>query len=200
MTAKKRLEASVAAIATLGAMMEMRFSPSYDALRIEELELTSDFLMKVQEKKALAREERERLREERRVTAELAAERERLNKEREHHLNAIEALRAAGDEDGAKTLMDQLKSIDDEVAQNGYRATNIRCGYIYVISNEGAFGKGGAVKIGLTRRLQPEDRIRELSGGSVPFPFDIRALLRGRGDTGNGNPSRVRRQEAQSRQ
>jgi len=176
LTAKKRLEASVTAIARLGAMMEMRVSPSYHALRIEELELTSDFLMKVQEEREQAREERERLREERRVAAELAAERERLDKEREHHLNAIEALRAKGDEDGANTLMEQLKSIDEAIAHNDYRAANIRCGCIYVISNEGAFGKG-VVKIGLTRRLQPDDRIRELSGASVPFPFDIHALF-----------------------
>ncbi len=175
-TAKKRLEASVSAIAKLGAMMEMRVSPEYHALRVEELELTSDFLMKVQEEKELAREERERLREERRVAQELAAERERLNKEREHHLNAIEALRASGDQGGLKALEDQLAAIDAAIAHNDYRTANIRCGYIYVISNEGAFGKD-VVKIGLTRRLEPDDRIRELSGASVPFPFDVHALF-----------------------
>jgi cell division septum initiation protein DivIVA len=175
-TAKKRLEASVSAISKFGAMMEMKVSPAYHALRIEELELTSDFLMKVQEEKELAREERERLREERKVAQELAAERERLNKEREHHLNAIEALRASGDEEGIQALLDKLKNIDDAIAQNDYRAANIRCGYIYVISNEGAFGKD-VVKIGLTRRLEPLDRIRELSGASVPFPFDVHALF-----------------------
>jgi hypothetical protein len=157
-------------------MMEMRVSPAYHDLRLEELALTSDFLMKVQEEKERAREERERLREERRVAAELAAEREKLNKERDHHLNAIEALRAAGDGDGAKVLEEQVERIDAAIAHNDYRAANIRCGYIYVISNEGAFGKG-VVKIGLTRRLEPEDRIRELSGASVPFPFDIHALF-----------------------
>lgn len=175
-TAKKRLEASVSAIARLGAMMEMRVSPDYHALRLEELELTSDFLMKLQEEKELARDERERLREERRVAQELAAEREQLNKQREHHLNAIEALRANGDEEGIQKLEEQLKTIDLAIAQNDYRAANIRCGYIYVISNEGAFGKD-VVKIGLTRRLVPDDRIRELSGASVPFPFDIHALF-----------------------
>jgi hypothetical protein len=174
-TAKKRLEASVTAIAKLGAMMEMRVSPSYHALRIEELEMTSDFLMKVQEERENAREERERLREERRVAAELAAERERLDKEREHHVNAISALRAAGDDVGADALEEKIKLIDEAIAQNDFRAANIRCGYIYVISNEGAFGKG-VVKIGLTRRLHPDERIRELSGASVPFPFDIHTL------------------------
>jgi hypothetical protein len=175
-TAKKRLEASVSAIAKLGTMMEMRVSPDYHALRLEELELTSDFLMKMQEEKERARDEREHLREERRVAQELATEREQLNKQREHHLNAIEALRAIGDEGGIQELQDQLKGIDQALAHNDYRTTNIRCGYVYVISNEGAFGKD-VVKIGLTRRLVPDDRIRELSGASVPFPFDIHALF-----------------------
>lgn len=99
-TAKKRLEASIAAIARLGAMMEMRINPEYHELRIAELELTSDFLMKMQEEKEAAREERERLREERKAEMELAAERERLTKERAHLANAIDALRVKGDEAG----------------------------------------------------------------------------------------------------
>jgi hypothetical protein len=74
-TAKKRLEASRAAIAKLGRMMEMRISDHFHALRVEEVELTSDYLMKKQEEREEAREERERLREERKVAAELAMER-----------------------------------------------------------------------------------------------------------------------------
>src|SRR5512142_610805 len=58
---------------------------------------------------------------------------------------------------------------------NDYRAANIRAGYVYVISNIGALGKN-VVKIGLTRRLEPLDRIRELGDASVPFPFDVHTL------------------------
>lgn len=50
-----------------------------------------------------------------------------------------------------------------------------RAGYIYVISNEGSFGEG-VVKIGMTRRLEPMDRVRELGDASVPFRFDVHAL------------------------
>jgi uncharacterized protein DUF4041 len=60
-TAKNRLASSVAAIAKLGAMMEMRINPDYHELRVRELELTADYLMKVQVEKEEAREERERL-------------------------------------------------------------------------------------------------------------------------------------------
>jgi hypothetical protein len=175
-TAKKRLDASVASIARLGAMMEMRVNPTYHAMRTEEIELTSDFLMKVQEERERAREERERLREERKAEQELAAERERLDKERTHLANALEALRASGDEAGIAELTGKISALDEAIAHNDFRLANIRAGYVYVISNEGAFGPN-IVKIGLTRRLEPMDRVRELGGASVPFPFAVHALF-----------------------
>jgi hypothetical protein len=174
-TAKKRLQRAADSIAKLGAMMEMRVSEQYHQLRIEELELTADYLMKKQEERELAREERERLREERKAEQELAAERERLEKERSHYQNTLEALRAAGDEAAAEELLKRLDEIDEAITANDFRAANIRAGYVYVISNEGAFGRG-VVKIGLTRRLEPMDRVRELGDASVPFPFDVHAI------------------------
>jgi len=140
LTAKKRLEASVTAIAKLGAMMEMQINPAYHVLRNQELELTADFLMKVQEEKEAAREERERLREERKAEQELALEREQLDKQRGHYLNALEALQASGDEEGIADLTQKLADVDEAIAQNDYRAANIKAGYVYVISNAGAFG------------------------------------------------------------
>lgn len=175
-TAKKRLDRAVESIAKLGSMMEMRVNPDYHALRFEELELTADYLMKVQEEKEAAREERERLREERRAEQELAAERERLAKERAHYLNALEALRANGDATAVAEMEQRLHDVDDAIAQNDYRAANIRAGYVYVISNPGSFGKR-MVKIGMTRRLEPMDRVRELGDASVPFPFEVHALF-----------------------
>lgn len=172
-TAKKRLEASRTAIANLGTMMEMRISDGFFALRIEELELTADYLMKKQEEREAAREERERLREERKVALELAAERERLDKERRHLVTALDKLRASGSSD--PELERRLAELDGAIARNDYRAANIRAGYVYVISNRGAFGDH-VVKIGLTRRLEPLDRINELGDASVPFRFDVHAL------------------------
>ncbi|MCB9899654.1 MAG: DUF4041 domain-containing protein [Planctomycetes bacterium] len=173
-TAKARIEASRSAIKKLGKMMEMQISDAFHALRIEELELTADYLMKKQEEREAAREERERLREERKVEAELAAERERLDKERAHIVNALDSLRAQGTTD--VELEKKLAELDDAVAQNDYRTANIRAGYVYVISNRGAFGRS-VVKIGLTRRLTPMDRVRELGDASVPFHFDVHGLF-----------------------
>jgi hypothetical protein len=173
--ATKRLETAAGTIARLGKMMEMRVSPEYHALRITELELTADYLFKQQEEREAAREERERLREERKAEQELAAQRATLDKERAHYLNTLAALRAQGSLSDAADVEARLAEIDAAIELNDFRAANIRAGYVYVISNVGAFGDH-VVKIGMTRRLEPMDRVRELGDASVPFPFDVHAL------------------------
>lgn len=173
-TAKKRLESSRTAIAKLGALMEMRISDEFHRLREKEIELTADWLMKKQVEREEAKEERARIKEEQRVQKELDDERARLDKERAHLVNTLAALQNQGQTD--EDLLRRLGAIDEAIADNDFRAANIRAGYIYVISNEGAFGPD-VVKIGLTRRLTPTDRISELSGASVPFRFDTHTLF-----------------------
>ncbi len=173
-TATRRVEASRAAIKKLGAMMQMHIGDAFHALRLEEIELTSDYLMKKQEEREAALEERARLREERKVAAELEEERAKLNKERSHLVNALEALRSSGSSD--VELERKLAELDAAITQNDLRAANIRAGYVYIISNRGAFG-ADVVKIGLTRRLEPLDRVNELGGASVPFRFDVHGLF-----------------------
>lgn len=175
-TAKKRLESAVKAIEKLGVIMDMRVNPEYHALRVAELELTADFQMKVQEERERAREERELLREQRRAEQELAAERERLEKEKAHYVSILQSLRAKGEDAAADELESRLTDIDQAIEANDYRIANIRAGYVYVISNVGAFGPN-VVKIGMTRRLEPRDRIRELGDASVPFRYDVHALF-----------------------
>lgn len=173
-TAKGRMERSREAIGKLGKMMEMRINLDFHALRVREIELTSDFLIKKQEEKEVAREERARLSEERKVAAELASQRELLEKERSHILNALEALRM---KDGTDLgLEEKLSELDAAIAHNDYRTANIRAGYVYIISNRGAFG-ANVVKIGLTRRLEPLERVNELGDASVPFQFDVHGLF-----------------------
>ena len=175
-TAKRRLDSAVTAIEKLGTMMEMRINPDYHSLRVAELELTADYQMRVQEEREQAREERELLREQRRAEQELAAERERLEKEKAHYLTVLESLRASGDDTAAQELAARLGEIEQAIDANDYRIANIRAGYVYVISNVGAFGTN-MVKIGMTRRLDPRDRVRELGDASVPFPYDVHALF-----------------------
>lgn len=173
-TAKKRLEASRKAIVGLGAIMEMRVSDAFHDLRLEEIELTADWLMKKHEEREQQKEERARIREEKRVEKEFTEERERLSKEKLHLENAISALAGRGEDN--PELAERLAKLNEAIEQNDYRLANIRSGYVYVISNRGAFGEN-VVKIGLTRRLDPQVRITELGGASVPFRFDVHALF-----------------------
>jgi hypothetical protein len=172
----ERLKKVAEAIRRLGATMGIRISDEYQAVRVYELEVTADYVAKLAEEKEREREERERLREERKAQQEIERERARLEKERQHYLNALQALRANGDETATEDLEAELAEIERAIEHVDYRAANIRAGYVYVISNIGSFGER-LVKIGLTRRLEPTDRIRELGDASVPFRYDTHALF-----------------------
>lgn len=174
--AVERLVKVADTIARLGSTMDIRISSPYLALRIQELQLTADFVQRLAEEKDAERAEKERLREERKVQQELERERARLMKERQHFDNALNALIAKGDEDAAARIREQLADVDRAIADVDYREANVRAGYVYVISNIGSFGES-MVKVGMTRRLDPMDRIRELSDASVPFNFDVHALF-----------------------
>lgn len=175
-SAIERLEKVSGTIEKLGKTMSIRISTPYLQLRVRELELTADFLQKEAEEKEAERLERERLREERKVEAEIERERAKLEKEKQHYTNALAALVEKGDTEGAARIETQMADVNRALADVDYRAANIRAGYVYVISNIGSFGEE-MVKVGMTRRLDPMDRIRELSDASVPFNFDVHALF-----------------------
>lgn len=175
-SAVKRLETAVRTIEKLGVMASIRISPAYHATRLRELELTADYLAKKQQEKEEERERRAVLREEQKALQEYRREQERLLKEQSHYQNAIAALRANGDLEGAAHLERKLAEIEAALSGIEERQANIRAGYVYVISNIGSFGPE-VVKIGMTRRLEPMDRVRELGDASVPFRFDVHALF-----------------------
>lgn len=175
-TARARLEKAAERVAKNGQMIALHITGEYYRLRICELELAARHLAALQAEKEAERAHREELREAKRAEEELRREREKLDKEREHYANALAALEARGDQSGAATLRAKLDEIDRSIADVDYRAANVRAGYVYVISNLGSMGER-VVKIGMTRRLDPMDRIRELSDASVPFNFDVHALF-----------------------
>ncbi|MDQ2709128.1 MAG: DUF4041 domain-containing protein [Actinomycetota bacterium] len=171
-----RLSRAAKTIERLGQTMSIAISESYHQLRVTELEITADYLNKVAQDKEREREERVRLREERKVQQEIEAERRRLEKERQHYLNALAAVEAKGEAEPINRLRSMLDEIERSIEAVDYRAANVRAGYVYVISNLGSFGER-IVKIGMTRRLEPLDRVRELGDASVPFRFDVHALF-----------------------
>ncbi|NJB78351.1 DUF4041 domain-containing protein [Xanthomonas arboricola] len=171
-----RIEKVAKTIQRLGKTMSIRITHEYLQLRITELQLTADFVQKKAEEKELERQERERLREERKTQQEMERERLKLEKERQHYLNALQALLAKGDPEAVERMRAQVSEVERAIADVDYRVANTRAGYVYVISNIGSFGES-LIKVGMTRRLDPMDRIRELSDASVPFNFDMHALF-----------------------
>lgn len=172
----ERLEKARDAIAKLGASMNIRIDPGYHSVRTQELELTADYLTKQEEEKERVRAERERQRDEDAARKEFEREKARLAKEKAHWERVRAQWVAAGEDAKVSEARDKLERLDEAIAGVEAREANIRTGWVYVISNLGAFGES-MVKIGLTRRLDPYERVRELGDASVPFRFDVHALV-----------------------
>ncbi len=185
-TAEKRITSSQEAITKLGTIMGVSIVPSYYRLKLEELYLAFEYAQKKQEEKEEQREARAQMREDAKLAREIEDARKKLEKEQSHYKNALKTVTAqlatASDEDKASIeekkaqLEAQLKKIDKEFADVDYREANQKAGYVYVISNIGAFGEN-VYKIGMTRRLDPQDRVDELGDASVPFNFDVHAMI-----------------------
>lgn len=159
--------------------------PTYRDLKLEELYLTHEF----HEKKQAEAEEQRRIREQMRAEEKELREIEKKKKEVEQEVKrreqALEQARREMEQSVGKhkeqlelkiqQLSQQLEeSLGNQRAIS--RAQMTKSGHIYVISNIGSFGEN-VYKIGMTRRFEPEERVKELSGASVPFPFDIHAMI-----------------------
>lgn len=110
----------------------------------------------------------------------------KIKKEQNHYQNALEhinkQLDSASEDEKAELLKkkseieSELTEINKSIEDIDYRATNAKAGYVYIISNVGSFGKD-VYKIGMTRRLEPQERVDELGDASVPFNFDVHAMI-----------------------
>ncbi len=166
---------------------KISLSRRYLLLKLEELALAYEYQQKKKEERELQRELREQQREEARIAKEIEAKRLELEKEQAHYENALkkinEQIAVERSEERKQFLLERKEELDnnaldvDKALQDlDYREANHRAGYVYIISNIGAFGEN-VYKIGMTRRLDPEDRISELSGAAVPFRFDVHAMI-----------------------
>jgi hypothetical protein len=184
---RKKIVASCDAISKLGQMMSISITQQYFILKCNELQLMYEYQQKKQSEKDELREARERMRDEAKLAKEIEEARKKLEKEQTHYNNALEKINAqlaaateteekAAIEQKKAELEQQLQKIDKEFADVDYREANQKAGYVYVISNIGAFGEN-VYKIGMTRRLEPMERIDELGDASVPFDFDVHALI-----------------------
>jgi hypothetical protein len=163
-------------IEKLGKTMQIEIDDSYHSLRLEEISLTADFLSKKEEEKEQQKEERLRLKEEEKAQKEFEKEKEKLNKELMHHQAVLAKAGETGNAKVAEEAKAKIAEVESSISGVEERVANIRTGYVYVISNIGSFGES-VLKVGLTRRIDPEERIQELSDASVPFKFDIHAII-----------------------
>ena len=183
----KRITTSREAISKLGSMMGVSITPLYFQLKLDELHLAYEYQQKKQEEKEEQRRQREELREQAKLKKEIEEARQKIVKDKQHYENALkqaqERLSTEKDdvkrsdlEDKMALFQEQLEKLGKELEEVDYREANQRAGYVYVISNIGAFGEN-VYKIGMTRRLEPLDRIDELGDASVPFKFDVHAMI-----------------------
>jgi DNA repair exonuclease SbcCD ATPase subunit len=168
------------------AFRNARITDSYLALRLEELQWAAAATLLKDQERDEQRRIKEQIREEEKARKEYERAIREAAKEEEVVRRAMEKaqgqLAKASDEQKAKYEA-QLAELTGRLAaaeQRNERALSMaqqtRRGHVYVISNVGSFGEH-VYKIGLTRRLEPLDRIRELGDSSVPFEFDVHALI-----------------------
>ena len=171
----------------LNETSKIEISYEYLQLKLKELALAYEYRQRKKQEQEEQRELREQQREEARVAKEIEARRIEFEKEQAHYENALKKLNEQLEVEESEVrkefllekkqeLDDRLLDVDKALQDLDYREANHRAGYVYIISNIGAFGEN-IYKIGMTRRLEPEERIAELSGASVPFRFDIHAMI-----------------------
>jgi hypothetical protein len=181
-----RIEKAYEVLNSLTSVQQCQISTGYLALKLDELHLAHEYEEKKQEEKEEQRRIREQMREEEVARRELEKARENAEKEEERAAAALEkARREIADAVGARQakLVDQIEELERRLAEAHSnkeraisRAQQTRSGHVYVISNIGSFGEH-VYKIGMTRRLDPMERIWELGDASVPFDFDVHAVI-----------------------
>lgn len=179
-----RIYKSADAISKLGSIMNISVSNDYLDLKIKELRLAFEYQQKKQEEKEAQKAERAELREAAKLQKEIELQRKKIEKEQTHYQTAYEKLlkQLEATPDNADLikkkaeLENKLQDIEKAIQDIDYREANQKAGYVYIISNIGAFGEN-VYKIGMTRRLDPQDRVDELGDASVPFNFDVHAMI-----------------------
>jgi hypothetical protein len=183
---ENRIRKAYEVVNSLAEVQKCEISEEYLGWKLEELFLVHECQEKVYAEKEEQRRIREQMREEELAQREL--ERARLDAEKEERRYEDALAKARLDVElaaGARQakLQAQIAELEQRLAEAHMRkeraiaqAQLTRSGHVYVISNVGSFGEE-VFKIGMTRRLDPMERIKELGDASVPFEFDVHAVI-----------------------
>ena len=181
-TAQAKIEKSFKDTNKFIEVMDSKITDEYLELKIKELQLKCGWLEKKEEEKEELRRQNEILKEQEKLEKEIKAEEEKIEIEQQHFNNEIANLENqianGGNEDRLKEEIAKLQAKIDEL--EGRKATVLerkmhnKAGYVYIISNPSL---KGMFKVGVTKRLEPQVRIDELSSASVPFKFAVHSFI-----------------------
>ena len=184
--AEKRIRTARDTISKLGVTYGIEITTAYLKLKLAELHLAYEYQIEKQKERDRLKQLRAEERERAKLEKELEEARKKIEKEQKHYTNALQKILiqiSAADPEALPALEAKKAELESTLGELGksmeqidYRAANQKAGYVYIISNIGAFGEG-VYKIGMTRRLEPMDRVDELGDASVPFDFDVHALI-----------------------
>lgn len=185
----KAMSAKYLAIATDGnqsiAPTIKKFIGEIEHLFIEAVKIEYEYYVQRERIKEEQRAIREQMRQEAEERKALEQERKRIEKEEQKYRNEIDNIREQlqkADPDKAQVLNERIAELEGQIEQIEDKREQIaslengKAGYVYIISNIGSFGDD-VYKIGMTRRMEPMERINELGSASVPFPFDVHGLI-----------------------
>jgi uncharacterized phage infection (PIP) family protein YhgE len=185
---EQRITKALEEVNKLGESNRVTITKPYYEQKLAELHLVHEHREKVQAEKEEQKRIREQLREEQKAREEIERAQADAEHDEERNRRALEkaqaelAVSAATEQQHAKLealvtrLETDLKDAIDRKAKAIARAQLTRSGHVYILSNVGSFGEG-IYKIGLTRRLDPYERVDELGSAAVPFRFDVHAII-----------------------
>jgi hypothetical protein len=183
---EERIKKAFEAVNTMGSVMRISITRKYLKVMLTELRLTHEYEAKKQAIKDEQRQIREQMRQEELAVREFERAKKAAETEEVRYEKALAAARAeveqakAGEAEAINAKIHDLEAKLAEAQAKFQRAVSMaqltKSGHVYIISNIGSFGDD-VFKIGMTRRLEPKDRVDELGDASVPFPFDIHAMI-----------------------
>jgi len=181
-----RIGKAFEAINKLGSTLQITVTKEYFDLKLQELQLEFELEEKLYQEKEEQRKIREQMREEEKAQREIEKARQEAEEEEVRNEKALqkakaEIEKAKGQE--LERLTEKIKMLEENLQKAHVlkeraisRAQLTKSGHVYIISNIGSFGDT-VYKIGMTRRLEPMDRIDELGDASVPFDFDVHCMI-----------------------
>lgn len=162
-----------------------KFIGEIECLFIEAVKIEYEYYVQRERIKEEQRALREQMKQEAEERKALEQERKRIEKEEQKYRNEIDNIREqleTADPEKTQLLNERIAELEGQIDQIEDKREQIaslengKAGYVYIISNIGSFGDD-VYKIGMTRRMEPMDRVNELGNASVPFPFDVHGLI-----------------------